>query len=237
MTMYKRGAQVIAKLKDLDKKTRIISGYYTAFNNEDSDGDIGTKGMTLASIAADGPKSAHPRIKLFLNHDISHPLGVMKDMGEDDFGAWYVAEVGTHNDGEDFLKMADSGLITEHSYGLTPQKRDKSNSKRLTQVKVWEASPLTGWGANPMTPFIDLGKSMSKEDIVKYWQNKQAALEKFIKDSTATDELLSNLTLEIKYLTQHIIDLSTVTPEVKATAGTEGVNYSDILKNLNAIKF
>jgi hypothetical protein len=160
-------------------------------------------------------------------------------MGEDDFGAWYESAIGTHNLGEDFIKMADSGLISEHSYGLTPTLRDPKDFRRLLQVKVWEVSPLTHWGANSETPFISLGKAMSKADLIQYWANKQQALEKFCRNSDATDETIQSLMIEIKYLTQYIIDLTTTTQAAEEKAldqpGTQ--DYSALLADINSIKF
>lgn len=229
------------QIKNIDTEggRRIVSAYYTAFGNEDSDGDIGVKGMTLKSVAETGPKSSHPRIKYFLNHDVRHPLGSMKDMGEDEVGPWYTAEIGKHKNGQDFLDMLDSGgIITEHSYGLSVVQRLKTDRRMMTEVKVWEASPLTHWGANPLTPFISTGKSMSHEDEIKYWENKQKALDKFCRNSEATDETIDGLLIEIKYLTQYIINLTTTTPAAeKAQETPETQDYSGLLTSLQTIKF
>ena len=237
--IYKRAA-MITEIKDVDINARIMMAYYTAFGNEDADGDIGTKGMTLNSISQNGPKSAQPRIKYFLNHDVTHPLGKMLDMGEDNTGAWYQAQIGTHNFGTDFLKMVDSVVITEHSYGLSVVKRLKSDTRYMQEVKVWEASPLTHWGANPLTPFISTGKSMTQPEQINYFQKKLKALEKFCSVSDATDETIESLLLEIKYLTAHIINLTSTTPPAEkgsANAGKTSRDYSDLLTSINSIKF
>lgn len=239
-TVIAKGGVYIGALKNVDRKSRVMSGYYTAFENLDSDEDIGTKGMTLKSVAETGPRSAKPRIKHFLNHNTTQPLGVLTDMGEDNVGAHYTSQIGDHNLGLDFIKMADSGLITEHSYGLTPLQRDAKDRRRMLQVKVWEVSPLTAWGANSETPFISLGKSlnMTPEQEIKYWADKQAAIEKFCRNTDATDETIENLLIEIKYLTQHIIDLSTTTLTAGKASDTPGTqDYSQLLGDIQSIKF
>lgn len=237
--LIKKGNVCISQqLKDFDKSRRIISAYYTAFGNEDADTDIGTKGMTLKSVAENGPKSQKPRIKHFMNHKTLNPaISLITDMGEDEYGAYYTGIVGTHNDGVDFLKQADSGLITEHSYGLTPLQRDSSDRRKMLQVKVWEVSSLTFLGANENTPFISLGKSLAKEDILKYYIDRQAKLEKFCRNSDATDELIESLLIEYKFLTQNILDLlTTTTPTaVKASEmpGTQqATDYTALMKAL-----
>lgn len=240
MPEIKRAAMPI-KWKNIDTEggRRLVSGYYTAFGNEDSDGDIAVKGMTTKSVNETGPHSTHPRIKHFLNHDVTHPLGRLTEMGEDEYGAWYTAEIGKHQKGQDYLDMLDSGgIITEHSYGLRVIARLKSDQRMMAQVDVWETSPLTHWGANPLTPLTSIGKSMSKEDILNYWGNKVKALEKFCRNSTASDETNESLLIEIKYLTQHIIDLTTTTPAAEKAQETPGTqDYSNLLTTLQTIKF
>lgn len=237
-SLYKR-AVFPTSFKDVDVNKRILSAYYSAFNNKDSDGDIGTPGMTLKSIAETGPGSAAPRIKYFLNHDITHPLGKHLELGEDSNGPWYRAETGTFNKAVDFLKMVDSGVITEHSYGLSVLRRDKADPARMLEVKVWEVSPLTHWGANPLTPFIDIGKSMTKEQEVTYYRNKMNALEKFCRNTDATDDTIESLLTEIRFLSAHIIDLTTTTAAVDETRKTPGTqeDYSDLLATIKSIKF
>lgn len=239
MAEYKR-AGMPTKIKNVDKKARIFEGYYTAFHNEDSDGDIGVPGMTLESVKAQGPKSAQPRIKFFLNHDVTQPIGKMVDMGEDSYGAWYRAEIGDWTDAENFLKMADFGAITEHSYGLNVVKRLKADTRKMTQVDVWEASPLTHWGANSQTPFISLGKSATKQDQLTYWIKRQETLDSFIRNGTATDDFLQSLSVEVKFLTQQIINLTK--DILKADTGrgiapAETVTATEVLNNLKSLNF
>lgn len=235
--IYKRAAMP-CEIKDVDINKRILTAYYSAFGNKDSDGDIGTPGMTLKSIAETGPSSAQPRIKYFLNHDVTHPLGTHKELGEDAHGPWYRAEAGAHAFGVDFLKMVDSGVITEHSYGLSVVRRDKSVNAKMLEVKVWEVSPLTHWGANPLTPFIDIGKSMTREDEISYFQKKMDSLEKFCRNTDATDETIQSLLLEIKYLTAHIINLTTTTAAAEKAQETPGTqdDYSELLNSIKSIK-
>lgn len=241
--LIKRGLVVTqaktGNIEDLDIKRRLVKVRYTAFDNEDSDGDIGTKGMTLKSVAESGPKSAQPRIKHFLNHDITQPLGVPQEMWEDNQGAIATSLIGTHAGGSDFLEKVDSGIITEHSYGLLPVRRDKSNPKRMLEVKVFEFSSLDAWGANPLTPILSTGKSMTKTDEIQHWTNKIAALEKHVRNSTAPDELLEGMLIEIKCISQRLIDLITTTPAVDKTQAAPGTqeDYTALLQSLQTIKF
>lgn len=237
--IIKMGGVYVGALKDVDAASRRVTVRYTAFDNEDSDGDIGTKGMTLKSVAETGPSSAQPRIKHFLNHDVNIPLGNPVEMGEDNIGAWAVSQIGDHDAGLNFMKMARSGLITEHSYGLAVVRRDTKNRKRMLEVKVKEFSSLTHWGANSLTPILQLSKSMTKQEEIEHWIKKQEALEKFCRNSDATDDCIENLLLQCKFLTQHIIDLTNTTPAAAKAQEAPGTreDYSDLLKSITEIKF
>lgn len=231
------------KLKDVDTTGKRIAGYYTAFNNIDAHRDRGRKGMTLKSIAETGPASVHPRIKHFQNHRIDQPLTPLLEMGEDNIGAFYVGKIVEDNDQHDlvrnFLKMARAGLITEHSYALSPirwQYDEKTDITDLLEVKVWEVSSLTFMGANEMTPFTEIGKGMTPEEQIQYWSEKQTAIDKFCRDTDATDDCIESLLFYCKELTQHIITLSTTTPATTVSAGGTAPDYSGLLSILNETK-
>lgn len=243
--MVQRSGGVLYKaFKDVDTKTGRISAYYTAFNNVDAHKDRGRKGMTLKSIAETGPASSRPRIKHFKNHRIDEPLTKLLEMGEDDFGAYYVGEIAPdpHDLQKDFMKQVVAGVITEHSYALTPTRvtyDEKTGISDLWEVKVWEVSSLTFMGANEMTPFIEIGKQMSPADQLKYWSDKQAAIERFCRDTDATDSCIESLLFYCKELTQHIITLSTTTPateQVESAGGTVKEDYSGLLSILKETK-
>jgi hypothetical protein len=193
------------QLKDVDKKTRMMMGAYTRYNVKDSDGDIGRKGMFFKTW-----KENFSRIKHLLNHDVTKPIGKPVELWEDNDYAYYKSQVGTHKLGDDVLDMAESGLITEHSYGynvVREQKSDEGNN--LIEVKQWEFSSLTGWGANQYTPLLSFSKDADGQDIFIKLENRSKALEHYCRNSTASDETIELLLLEIKQLQQLFIDLST----------------------------
>lgn len=104
-------------IKDIDGKKGVVTGYFAHFDSIDSDGDIIKKGSFIKTLSEQGPFSRKPRIKHLLNHDTNQPLGVLTDLREDNYGLFYESKLGTHSLGEDFVKMVESGLITEHSIG------------------------------------------------------------------------------------------------------------------------
>ncbi len=209
---YKQG-NLIAAVKDADVKKGIVTGYFAAFGNVDSDGDIIAKGAFSKTISETGPGSAHPRIKHLMNHDTSKPVGKLMMLEEDMKGLGYESQTGSHSLGVDFVKMVDSGLITEHSIGYRVIKKNQLQDwegytknpakgyQELTELQLWEGSSLTAWGANKDTPLVGM-KSFDIEVI----NTRIKALDKFCRNSTATDETIELLLIEIKQLQQHLID-------------------------------
>lgn len=205
--LYSYKASVLpASVKDVDPNKGIVTGYFSAFNNKDADGDIIIKGAFAKTIQENGPNSASPRIKHLLNHSVSLPLGKPIVLQEDQKGLYYESQIGTHTLGQDFLKMVESGLITEHSIGFKTIKEERDekdvSTNYIKEVKLWEGSSLTAWGSNPDTPLTGM-KSLTSEQLI----GKQAAIEKFCRNSTATDETIEMLLLHSKQLSQIILDL------------------------------
>src|SRR5688572_1540671 len=201
-------------IKDLDGKKGIVTGYFSHFGNVDADGDIIVQGAFSKTINENGPKSSKFRIKHLFNHDPSKPLGVIQELKEDTIGLYYESKVGTHGLGQDFIKMVDSGLISEHSIGFQTmqskeiqsyeeyQKNKDKGWKEITQIKLWEGSSLSAWGANEMTPLTGM----------KDLKDKSEQIAKFCKDSSATDETIEMLLLYNGQLVQMINDLQTKQP-------------------------
>jgi hypothetical protein len=224
---------------DADPKLGIVTGYFSHFNNVDSDGDIIKKGSFTKTIKEQGPASTQPRIKHLLNHDPAQPLGKLLNLKEDATGLLYESQVGTHNLGQDFIKMVESGLITEHSIGFKVMKRNqiqsyddyiKNSSKgwyEISEVKLYEGSSLTAWGANPLTPITSLKSDFDVDLVI----SQMAAIEKFCRNSDATDDTIEMLLLHSKQLTQFICDIKNATQPTIVTQPED--NIADIIREFN----
>lgn len=228
-----------AEIMDLSVKQGLVTGYFSKFNNVDSDGDIIRPGAFTKTIRENGPESTLPRIKHLMNHDPSLPLGVLKSLTEDSYGLLYESQIGSHEGGEDFIKMVESGLITEHSIGFKIIKRNQIQSYEnylknpsagqyeITEIKLFEGSSLTAWGANPLTPITSL-KSINDIDL---FVAKHEAIEKFCRNSNATDETIQMLLLHNKQLAQLVIDMKNNTEPLKNIQPSESI--ADIIREFN----
>ncbi len=209
-----KDCHIAPTIKDIDGRKGIVTGYFSAFGNVDADGDIIVQGAFSKTIKESGPQSKKPRIKHLFNHDPSQPIGVLQELKEDTTGLYYESKIGTHNLGTDFIKMVDSGLIAEHSIGFQTLQKDQIQSweeyqkdkekghQKITQIKLWEGSSLSAWGANEMTPLTGM----------KQLKDKSKQIENFCKNTNATDETIEMLLLYNSQLVQIINDLQTKQP-------------------------
>lgn len=211
-----------AEFKDLDLKKGVATGYFSAFNNVDSYGDIMMPTAFNKSISETGPQSANPRIKHLLNHDTYTPVGKLDVLQPDTYGLYYESVPGTHAAGQDFIKMAESGLITENSIGFTTIKSQENSdgTRVLQEVKLYEGSSLTFLGVNSHARFI----GMKSEDAIQQAAKRLEKLEKFCRNSTATDETIESLLLEVKQLNQLIFDIQNTTKPLHVSTQPEQKN-------------
>jgi len=236
-----KNSSLSANISDVSPKQGIVTGYFAHFNNVDSDGDIIMPKAFTKTIKENGPNSNSPRIKHLMNHNPSEPLGKLLNLKEDSIGLTYESQIGTHNLGQDFIKMVESGLITEHSIGFQILKRNQIQSYEeymknpakgwyeITEVKLYEGSSLTAWGANPLTPITSLKSEFDIEMISK----QQKAIEKFCRNSDATDETIELLLIHSKQLAQLVFDINKSTlPEQKSTEPQE--NLLDVIREFNS---
>lgn len=209
-------------IKDVDAKKGIVTGYFSAFDVKDSDGDIIRPGAFKRSLEEWFPKG---RIKHLMNHDPSKPLGVLQVLKEDSYGLYYESKVGTHNLGQDFIKMVESDLVKEHSIGFSVVREQKGqDGNEMFDLKLYEGSSLTAWGANEFTPLLGMKSNKDIKDRIK-------TFEKFVRNSNATDEAIEMCLLEIKQLYQVVDTMSSK----QAVAETPTEQKSDDDGLLNAI--
>lgn len=211
-------------IKDIDTKQGIVTGYFSAFDIKDSDGDIIRKGAFKKSIEDWFPKG---RIKHLLNHDPSKPLGVLKVLNEDNYGLYYESKIGKHNLAQDFLKMVESDIVKEHSIGFSIVRQQKGKeANELVDLKLFEGSSLTAWGANEHTPIMGMKSTVEIRDRIK-------TFEKFVRNTDATDEAIEMCLLEIKQLYQVLETLSS--KQVADEAPVEQKSEHDLLDAINLI--
>jgi len=202
MLQYKNLNQGIA---DVDVKKGIVTGYFSSFDNMDSDGDVIRKGAFTKTI-----KENFQRVRHLLDHDATKAVGKIQMLQEDAKGLYYESKAGRHTLGRDFLLMVEDGLITEHSIGfVTIKQKNMGNYNEISEVKLYEGSSLQGWGANEMTPIT----GMKNYDNISHMMDN---ILKAIKNGKYTDETFAKLELQFLQLQKELAELkeaSVETPE------------------------
>lgn len=149
--------------KDLDKSKRTAIIKFASYGTLDRDNDMSTKGMFTRSW-----NNAPQDIRFFLNHEKKQAPGRPEAFSdgrpafwEDESGAYARVKLGTHTLGEDVLKMMDEGIITNNSFGFDPiqSTQIKDKGKMFKEVKLWEVSVLTHWGAHPDSTVMEVHKN------------------------------------------------------------------------------
>lgn len=175
------------ELKGFDDKQGIVEFYFASFNTLDSDGDIITEGAYKKTLEEQGHRS---RIKHFKNHNPEQVVGVIKEFYTDDKGVIAVSQLVKTTLGKDTLIEYESGIITEHSQGFQIIQEEKDNMEgvnMIKEIKLWEVSSLTHWGANKNTPVVDV---KSEKDILSLMQKMNQILSKSNISDERGEELL-----------------------------------------------
>lgn len=213
MLLYKNLQQGIS---DVDVKKGIVTGYFSSFDNMDSDGDIIRKGAFTKTI-----KENFQRVRHLLDHDATKSVGKIQLLQEDSNGLYYESKAGRHTLGRDFLLMVEDGLINEHSIGfVTIKQKNMGSYNEISEVKLYEGSSLQGWGANEMTPIT----GMKNFETVSVMMDN---ILKAIKNGKYTDETFAKLELQFLQLQKELAELkeaSVETPEPSEDKATVTVH-------------
>lgn len=228
-------------IKDVDKKTGIVTGYYAAFNNVDLGGDLIEPGAFAKTIAERGPQGAN-RVMFLGEHDTYQKLGKPQVLKEDSYGLYHESKISQTTRGKDALILVDDGVWDSFSIGYRTITENRVNDvNHLKELYLYEGSLVTF----PMNENAIL-TGVKSVDIDKI-ERRIKKLEKTCRDTTASDDAIELLLMELKQLQQIIIDLTKSTeppegtqPETKNDEAAElirEVNQMAIVRELNVKLF
>jgi HK97 family phage prohead protease len=200
--IYKNISQGI--IEDIDEVKGIVTGYFSAFNNIDSDGDVIVSGSYKKTIAENGPQGRN-RIMHLLQHNPLMPLAKPMELMEDAKGLRFTSKITETSYGKDVIKLYAEGVFNEHSVGFEIIKADnKAGYREIREIKLWEGSTVT-WGANPNTPIESMkswDKPKSEEMIAKFCN--------ILRNGDLTDESMIQLEIGLKQIENHLKALESV---------------------------
>lgn len=170
---------------DVDTAGSRVKVAISKMGNLDLDGDVIDKTAYNRTIKERGPKGAN-LIWHLTDHrsQMSNAIAKFKELYVEDDYLVGVTDVPATTLGKDMLIMYQAGHINQHSVGFRtlnsePQKAGTSEEYRLIkEILLYEGSAVL-WGANPETPTLSVGKSLTKEEAEK--------------DFLATTEQINNL--------------------------------------------
>lgn len=187
-------------VKDIDKKGRIVTGYYSSFGNVDSDDDVIMKGAFERTLRERGPEGKNKIMHLW-QHDPWRPIGKPSVLREDAKGLYFETYFPETTLGNDTLKLYEAEIINEHSIGFRIIQSDKStqDGKEIQEIKeimLWEGSSVT-WGANEQTPSTGI-KGLFKDDT--NLQIEIERIQKFLRKGDVTDDTFEMLEYKLEQL-------------------------------------
>jgi HK97 family phage prohead protease len=190
-------------VKDVDVKNGIITGYFSAFNNVDSDNEIVVPGAFRRSIRERGPSGSN-RVAFLRQHRPELLLGRPTVLKEDKTGLYFESKISPTSYGKDTMVLYQDGVINEHSigYDVVKQERTQDEPTRLLELRLWDGSAVT-WGANDQTPFLGFKSVKDWSKAFDQIDNINRALTDVVTDDTA-------MTLEIwiRQFQQGIMDFA-----------------------------
>ena len=217
--IYKNISQGI--IEDVDDVKGVVTGYFSAFNNIDSDGDVIVSGAYKKTVAENGPNGKN-RIMHLLQHNPLMPLAKPMELIEDGKGLRFVSKITETSYGKDVIKLYAEGVFNEHSVGFEIIKSDnKAGYREIREIKLWEGSTVT-WGANPNTPI----ESMKSWDKPK----SEEMLSKFcniLRNGVLTDESMIQLEIGLKQLQNHLVELESKSVEIVESVETQFKSEED----------
>ena len=202
----------LGDLIDADEKAGIVKGYGSVFGNVDSDGDIINRGAYKKTIEENGN-----RVKYLYQHDMDKPLGKIVNLGEDDKGLYFEAEIPKTTLGKDVIELMKAGVITENSVGILPIQKDNSGEYRqINEVKLYEISAVT-LAANDQAILVDVKGNYDSEKVLKRYDN----LVKVIRKGQISDDLGYAIESELVKLKSIFASLLTLPTEIEVTEPRE----------------
>jgi uncharacterized protein len=112
--------------------TRTFEGYASVFGNVDQVGDIVMKGAFSDTLQdRDRP------VKMFYGHSPGRPIGIWKEMREDDHGLWVKGELTPgHSDANDVYASMRHGAIDALSIGYIAKESEETEAGHRVLHKV-----------------------------------------------------------------------------------------------------
>lgn len=213
-----------AKIKDVDIKSGIVTGYLSTFNILDKVGDIIEKGAFKKTL-----EERKSEILMLKNHNWDYVAGKFDVLREDNVGLYFErnllkgieinGKTETTQTAKDLLILYAEGVITEHSIGYrtinaVDEVHDGEYVSILKELKLYEGSALTVEAANPFTPFTGFKSCSTTEGMLDNILKQFDLIQKSLRVKTLSEESIFILNMKFLQLQQLFSDIK---PQIKTT--------------------
>lgn len=226
---------IILELKDLDNNKRTAVIAHAVYDVIDKTGDISCRGMFNKSW------KENKSIDFLFNHEKNQIVGTVLRTFEDENKAYTEVKFGSWTLGNDVLEMADMGVLRGASFGYIAEKKEFVNIKgrkirKLKEVYHGETSLLTDSPANPLAGVVSLTKSLDDVELKAMYQEQLDNMEKFCRDSNASDQCIKSILSEIENTKQFISQYNTAITQERSPEPAASVERKELLDALTIFK-
>lgn len=185
------------KVDDLNRDSRTAVFAHANYDNIDLMGDICRPGMFNKSW-----NEHKADVKFYVDHDPSQKPGVVIDLWETKTQALSKVKFGNYTLGNDMLEMVDMGVIDGASFGFKALKFEHKTIKgrKIRELKeVYHAESTLANGLPPINPLAKvILVTKAGEPLLLELKARMEKLEKFCRNTKASDECIQKILLEIK---------------------------------------
>lgn len=223
MKTYFEQKLIADSVRDVSENDRRVKVAISKMGNIDQDGDVIDSGAYTKTVSERGPKGAN-LIWHLTDHNPSLKSAVGKFSEIYTEGDYLVGVTNIPNTtwGNDVLEFYKSGHINQHSIGFRTIKAEQVKNadqpyNLIKEVFLYEGSAVL-WGANPMTPTLTVGKSLTKDEAIAEHEKlskELGLLMKSLKDGRYTDEAFEFIEIRTAQIHEAIKNLLTV--EIETT--------------------
>jgi len=198
-------------LIDLSENDRRVKVAISQMGSKDLDGDVIDSSAYTKTLNERGPKAKN-QIWHLTDHNpsLKSAVGKFSELFVEGDMLVGVTNIPNTTWGNDVLEFYKSGHITEHSIGFrTIKEETKSDFNLIKEVMLYEGSAVL-WGANPNTPTLSAGKSITKEEANSELEQLNKDLElvtKTLRNGNISDEGGELLEMRLQMLNERIKNL------------------------------
>lgn len=226
---------------DVSENDRRVKVAISQMGSKDFDGDVIDHSAYTKTLSERGPKAKN-QIWHLTDHNpsLKSAVGKFSDLYTEGDYLVGITNVPNTTWGNDVLEFYKTGHITEHSIGFRTIKEEQAKGadyNLIKEVMLYEGSAVL-WGANPNTPTLSAGKSITKEEADSELDKLNKDLElctKTLRNGNISDEGGELLEMRLQMLNERIKNLFAAIQSTNETIQPAAAIVPDNAKEMQLI--